>query len=263
MLDISISQLNCGWLHSPPMPPACCHCLMIREGNKVLLVDTGIGCHDIANPVERIGRDAIDAAGFRFIESIAALRQIEKLGLSADSVTDIVLTHCDPDHAGGLADFPTANVHIAAEEKANLDSGNPRYSMAQFAHGPRWSIYGQNDSKTLGFESRKLRTELKVDVYLLPLFGHTLGHCGVVIEQGGTATLHVGDAYYLRAELDNPNHPVDSLATLRADNDELRRKSLELLRDFHRRHDNSVTILGYHDTSELPASIPSIDLVMD
>ena len=31
---------------------------------------------------------------------------------------DIVLTHGDPDHAGGLADFPTAAVHLSAEEHA-------------------------------------------------------------------------------------------------------------------------------------------------
>lgn len=257
MLDIL--QLNCGWLHSPPLPPACCQCLMIREGDKILLVDTGIGCHDIANPVERIGQEAIDAAGFRFIESVTALRQIEKMGLTADNVTDIVLTHCDPDHVGGLSDFPNAKIHVSMDEKANLDSKNPRYRLAQFTHGPKWTLYGQNDSTILGFQSRRLRTELNVEVHIVPLFGHTLGHCGVVVEDGGTSTFHVGDAYYLRAELDDLNHPVDALATLRADDDVQRRNSLAMLRELHGRRDDSIVILGYHDTSELPVSAASMD----
>jgi len=31
----------------------------------------------------------------------------------AASVTDVVLTHADPDHVGGLADLPHARVHLS------------------------------------------------------------------------------------------------------------------------------------------------------
>lgn len=75
------------------------------------LIDTGIGLQDCADPVGRLGQELIDLAGFRFDESQTAVRQIERLGLNPAEVRHSVLTHCDPDHVGGLADFPEAEVH--------------------------------------------------------------------------------------------------------------------------------------------------------
>ena len=49
-------------------------------------------------------------------------RQVEALGYSARDVRHIVVTHLDPDHAGGLSDFPDAEVHIfRAEHKAAME----------------------------------------------------------------------------------------------------------------------------------------------
>ncbi len=45
-----------------------------------------------------------------------ALRQIADLGFRIDDVRHIVPTHLDLDHAGGLADFPEATVHVHAAE---------------------------------------------------------------------------------------------------------------------------------------------------
>jgi glyoxylase-like metal-dependent hydrolase (beta-lactamase superfamily II) len=251
-----ITHMNFGWLHSPPLPPASCHCVLIRSESGVALVDTGIGLHDIADPDVRIGRDAIDAAGFQFLPDVTAIRQLALMNISPRNVTDIILTHCDPDHAGGLSDFPEAKVHVAAEEKRNLGSGNPRYSRSQFSHSPRWVIYDTDDIETLGLPSRQVHTELGIDIRLIPLFGHTNGHCGVAIQESGVWTLHVGDAYYLRAELTNENHPIDELARLRADDNERRLQSLNALRRLVRREYVNLTYFGYHDITELPHDIP-------
>ena len=258
---MEIQHINCGWLHSPPTPPACCHCLLIYDGQGAVLIDTGIGVKDAEAPSERIGQDAINAAGFQFIPVTTAASQLEQKGISRDSVTDIVLTHCDPDHVGGLADFPNANIHLSVEEKANLDSGSPRYSLAQFSHGPRWTLYGGDDSDILGIPSRKIVTSLEIDIRLVPLFGHTLGHCGIGIADKDLWKLHIGDAYYLRDELTDPSHPIDELATLRADDDQLRRDTLERLRAITRDPAVQVSMFGYHDTSELPKGIPLLDEV--
>lgn len=256
---MQLQHANFGWLHSPPLPPASCHCLIVRSGGGVLLVDTGIGLHDIANPVERIGQEAIDAAGFQFLPAVTAVRQLEALGIRPTDVTDIVLTHCDHDHVGGLADFPDAKVHLSAEEKRSLDSGNPRYSQAQFAHGPNWVTYQDNDSETLGLPSRQIHSALDADIRLVPLFGHTHGHCGVAIGVDGAWTLHTGDAYYLRDELTNPDHPISELATLRADDNDRRLESLQTLRQLTGRSDIDLTWFGYHDITELPADVPALE----
>lgn len=254
-----IEHVNFGWLHKPPLPPASCHCLMVRTGPSVILIDTGIGIHDIAEPERRIGTDAIDAAGFKFLPHVTAIRQLEARGIDSRYVTDIVLTHCDSDHVGGLADFPEARVHVAREEKDNLDSGNPRYTPQQFSHGPRWQTYATDDIETFGLPSRKVATAAEADIRLVPLFGHTLGHCGVAVHNAGQWILHVGDAYYLRDELTNDHHPVSELATARADDDKLRKKSLETLRRITKLNATDLTYFGYHDIQELPEGIPALD----
>lgn len=67
---------------------------------------------------------------------------------------------------------------------------------------------------------------------LVPLLGHTLGRCGVVVHQGDRWLLHVGDAYDLEVELTTADHPVSALAAHRTDdNDRRRRESSRRQRD--------------------------------
>ncbi|MCG8456567.1 MAG: MBL fold metallo-hydrolase [Holophagales bacterium] len=228
---------------------------MLRHDAGVALIDTGIGLHDIADPDARIGRAAIDAAGFQFLPEATAIRQLAALSIRPADVTDIILTHCDPDHAGGLSDFPDAKVHLSGEEKQNLDAGNSRYGPAQFSHGPDWVTYESDDCEMLGLPARRVSSAPDLDIRLIPLFGHTNGHCGVAVHDNGTWILHVGDAYYLRDELENDDHPIDELATLAADDNQRRLDSLDTLRRLTRRSDVDLEYFGYHDVAELPDSI--------
>jgi glyoxylase-like metal-dependent hydrolase (beta-lactamase superfamily II) len=250
---MNVHHLNCGILHAPPNPPAACHCLLLEHEGRLVLVDAGIGLQDIARPLERVGQPAIDAAGFQFHERLTAVRQIERLGYQAGDVTDIVLTHGDPDHAGGLADFPAAAVHVSAEEHARIGAGHPRYSAAQFDHRPRWVPQQPSATPWFGAAARPMLRLGQIEVLLVPLFGHTLGHCGVALGHGSRWLLHVGDAYYLRAELTTDDHPVSALAAQRADNDALRRESLALLRRIAQHHSAEVELFGYHDFTEFPS----------
>jgi glyoxylase-like metal-dependent hydrolase (beta-lactamase superfamily II) len=250
---VRIRHLNCGTLHAPPNPKASCHCLLLETNEGLALVDAGIGLADVRDPAGRVGQAIIDAAGFQFDENQTALRQIERLGFSASDVCSVVLTHGDPDHAGGLADFPGAIVHASEEERAAIERGSPRYVAAQLSHRPRWKTYAESTNRWFGFEARRLDLGLPIDAFLIPLFGHTLGHCGVAIRTVDRWQLHVGDAYYLRVELTTDDHPVSALAALRAENDAMRRSALAELRRLARDHAGEIELLGYHDFSEFPA----------
>lgn len=250
---MNIYHLNCGLLHAPPNPKASCHCLLLEHDGQLALIDTGIGLQDIARPLERIGQSAIDAAGFQFHEELTAARQIQQLGFRTTDVMDIVLTHGDPDHAGGLADFPAASVHVSEEEHTRIATGHGRYSGDQFSHQPRWVTHPRSAEQWLGAEARALPPLAGAEAYLVPLFGHTLGHCGVAVRVGDRWLLHVGDAYYLRVELTTDDHPVSALAALRADDDALRRASLATLRRIIRDHSKEVELFGYHDFTEFPS----------
>lgn len=252
----TIHHINCGTLLVPTYSTVVCHCLLLQDGDQLALVDAGIGLRDVRDPLERLGQPLIDMAGFQFHESDTAVRRIEALGLSPSNVRHIVLTHADPDHAGGLADFPAARVHVSKEELAHLSNGHRRYVPAQFAHGPDCKAHGRSTREWFGLEARPIELGFSSEAILIPLFGHTLGHCGVAVQQGNRWLLHVGDAYYLRAELETDDHPVSAVAAQRADDDAQRRASLELLRRLVRDHGGEVALVGYHDLTELPAGYP-------
>jgi hypothetical protein len=76
----TIHHINCGSLHVPPNPRAICHCLLLEDKSGLALVDTGIDLLEVRSPVERLGRQLIDLAGFQFHEADTAVRQVEKLG---------------------------------------------------------------------------------------------------------------------------------------------------------------------------------------
>lgn len=252
----TIHHINCGTLVVPTYPTVVCHCLLLQEGKHLALVDTGIGVQDVHNPVERLGQQLIDMAGFQFNEPDTAVRRIEALRLDSNDVRHIVLTHGDPDHTGGLADFPNAQVHISVEEHAHVAGGHWRYVSTHFAHGPCWKTYGHSTRQWFGLEARPVDVGFSSEVLLIPLIGHTIGHCGVAVQQEGRWLLHVGDAYYLRVELTTDEHPVSQIAAQRADDDAQRRASLERLRRLVRDHGDKIDIIGYHDLAELPARYP-------
>jgi glyoxylase-like metal-dependent hydrolase (beta-lactamase superfamily II) len=249
-------HLNCGTLHAPPHPKAACHCLLLEDPGGLALVDTGIGLHDVRDPLGRIGRELIDLAGFQFHEGQTAVRQVERLGYRPEDVRHVVLTHADPDHTGGLADFPRAEVHLAGEEHDSLSRGHWRYLPGHFAHGPRWRTYPTAARRWFGLEARPVELGFGSDVLLVPLFGHTLGHCGVAVRQGERWLLHAGDAYYLRVELERDDHPVSVLTAQRADDDAMRVASLGHLRRLVREHPDEIDLFGYHDFAEFPSVAP-------
>jgi glyoxylase-like metal-dependent hydrolase (beta-lactamase superfamily II) len=252
----AIRHLNCGTLHAPPNPPAACHCLLLEDPGGLALVDTGIGLLDVRHPLDRIGRELIDLAGFQFHEDQTAVRLLERLGYRPQDVRHVVLTHADPDHTGGLADFPQAEVHLSGLEQDSLSKGSWRYLPAHFAHGPRWRTYPPSPRTWCGLEARPVVLGFASEVLLVPLPGHTHGHCGVAVRRGDRWLLHVGDAYYLRIELDRDDHPVSALTAQRADDNAKRAASLEHLRRLARDHAAEVDLFGYHDFAEFPPARP-------
>ena len=244
---IQIHHLNCVRIVTPVNDNVCGHCLLIQENDKLILIDTGIGLLDIQQPLERIGQQLIDMVGYRFDENQTAIRQIEKLGLDPEKVTDCVISHLDNDHIGGLADFPNAVVHVGLEEYESYNSGNPRYLKTPLVHNPTIKTYGKSGLNWFGFEARKVETE--TEIFLIPLFGHTLGQCGVAVKTESGWLFYIGDAYYMRIELTDSNHPVNQLAQMRAEDNNLRLSNLDEIKKLISNHPE-IKVFGYHDIEE-------------
>lgn len=246
---MKIHHLNCLKIVSPLSANVIGHCLLLEADKELALVDTGLGLLDYQQPESRIGQALIDQAGFRLSEEQTAFRQIEKMGLDPSLVKNCILSHLDPDHAGGLADFPNATVHVSSEELNSFLSGDPRYLPQQLAHQPTIKTYGPATEKWFGLEARKIEINAFGEVYLTPLFGHTNGHSGVALRQAGKWLWYIGDAYYVRGELSDARHPVAQLSAANASNPALQQASLQKIRSTLEQH-HEISVFGYHDAAE-------------
>lgn len=251
----TIHHVNCGAMRAfpnDPNPKAICHCLLLEDKSGLALVDTGIGLLEVRNPVERLGQKLIDTFGFIFNEAETAVRQVERLGKRPGDVKDIIVTHGDVDHVGGLADFPHAQVHLSEEEHASVTRGHHRYLPLQFGHGPKWRTYPKASRQWFGLEARPLDLGFESEVLLIPLFGHTFGHCGVAVRQGDRWLLHIGDTYYRKVEATTDDNPIAPLTAQWADDDTQRRSSLEAVRRLARDHGGEVEMFSTHEITEFP-----------
>lgn len=191
-----------------------CHCLLVESNDGLILVDTGIGFRDIADP-----EGALPGALWQALNQAqldpeeTAVRHVRRLGFKPTDVRHIILTHLDFDHAGGLADFPHAQVHVyRVELQAALARMTPRermrYAPDQFGHRPDWRIHDRNESdlgeRWYGFESVRAIADVGTDLLLIPLAGHSRGHCGVAVLTPQGWLLHAGDAAFFHGELEGP-----------------------------------------------------------
>ncbi len=244
-----------GWLERARIV---CHCLAIEAGDGLVLVDTGLGMEDARNP-RQLGRTFGALMKPRPAVGTTALAQLEALGFAAGDVRQIVATHLDLDHSGGLPDFPEAEVHVlSAELDAALRpalSDRLRYiGGAHWRHEPRWVRHAGGGEEWFGFEGIRILPGIDTEVLLIPLIGHSRGHTGVAVRDGDGWLLHCGDAYFDRRELADPPSCPPMLAlfqNLTASDNRARRANQERLRELHARHGTEVRLLSSHDPHEL------------
>lgn len=241
-----------------------CHCLLIETPNSLVLVDTGIGSRDMAEPRRRLGATYLTLFKPALQLGESAIAQIRKLGHDPGDVRHIIPTHVDLDHVGGLADFPHAAVHIYKPELEQLlrpgRRERARFRWPQFEHRPRWQIHEKSDTSWYGFEGIRAIPGLPIDVLMIPLIGHTHGHVGVAVHDGDRWLLHAGDAYYHHSQLTaRPTlRPVMSFfeAYIQFDRP-ARLRNLQRLRELAARHSDEIQIFCAHDPVELERFQPA------
>lgn len=168
----------------------------IRTGGRQILVDTGA--------------PAAMAPTFGGLH-----RLLGGAGLNAAEIDTIFLTHAHIDHVAGLSSptgevlFPNAKVQIAAQEWAFLHddavlSAVPE-AMQGMIHASRLAIapYAQARQEFSG------ETEIAPGLMTLPLPGHTPGHTGLMLEDGGQRLLIWGDLVHMPGfQFDQPDWSI-------------------------------------------------------
>ncbi|MBF6180679.1 MBL fold metallo-hydrolase [Nocardia otitidiscaviarum] len=230
------------------------HCLLVESKDGLILVDTGLAAADTAAS----GRLPL---GMRMLArpmprpEQTALHQVRHHGYRPEDVRDIVLTHLDLDHAGGLPDFPHARVHVLAPEldaarRRSTTIARNRYLSRHWRHGPQWVAHELGGETWFGLPA----TAVVDNILLVPLPGHTHGHSGVAVRQPGGWLLHSGDAYFHHDQLrDHGRAPLGLAAFQRLSDTDHRARldSLHRLRTLHAHHSDEVRIFCAHDPHEL------------
>jgi glyoxylase-like metal-dependent hydrolase (beta-lactamase superfamily II) len=236
-----------------------CHCLLIETEVGLVLVDTGFGMRDVAKP-QRLNPLFRIANRIRLREPDTALRQIEERGFSAADVRHIILTHLDFDHAGGIEDFPDATVHVfgpeldaARSQSSWLD--RQRYRPMQWNGDINWQRYTPEGERWFGFSCVRELVGMPPEILIVPLAGHTRGHCGVAVRNADGWLLHAGDAYFFRDEMALDGYyctpMLRACQRLMAADNESRLLNQTRLRELKRAHGREIRLFCAHDAAEL------------
>jgi glyoxylase-like metal-dependent hydrolase (beta-lactamase superfamily II) len=252
---------GCGGLLEPAR--LVCHCLLVESDDGLILVDTGVGLDDVAQPRARLGSGFVALTRPRCDPEETAARQVQRLGFRIADVRHIVVTHLDLDHAGGLPDFPAARVHVFAREHAAAMHPRPleraRYRRVHWAHEPQWEIHALAGERWFGFGAVRALEGAGPDVLLVPLHGHTRGHCGVAVRTSEGWLLHAGDAYFDHGEMD-PDRPrctpgLDFFQRVVEVDRDARLHNQQRLRELVRDHGGEIRVMCAHSPEEFERAL--------
>ncbi len=165
--------------------PTVVRALLISEGDRHTLVDTGYGDQERADRPERI------------------IRNLSKLGLQPGDISRVIITHAHGDHIMGntversgrwLPAYPSAEYVIQEKEIAAMREQGHAVWRTRFQpladHGLLRTIDGW--------------TELSDALVCWPSPGHTAGHQSVLIRTTTPQVLAIGDLGILAKNFENP-----------------------------------------------------------
>lgn len=171
-----VNELNQIDLSTDPM--------LIQFQGKILLIDTGVG-----NKMdERQLRNNGVSAQSQLEDSLASL------GLLAEDIDYVLMTHMHADHASGLtkleneqyvSTFPNAKIHLSSTEWNELRQPNIRSR----------NTYWKENWEVIQSQVETFENELAVmpGIRMIHTGGHSDGHSIIKLEQNGETIIHMAD----------------------------------------------------------------------
>ena len=204
------------------------NCLLVRLGDKNILVDTGVG-----------GKETPHIKDIYGLASSKLLRDLKKADLSPKDIHAVVLSHLHFDHCGGCTKqdrfgeafptFPRATYYVqrSAWEEANNPNERTRagYHLDDFV-----PLLEQGQLTLLDGDC-----EVMGGISVRVTHGHTQGHQIVLVDCGGERVAFLGDLVPTTLHVNLPyiaafdRHPEDTLELKRQVLDQAEREGWLLI----------------------------------
>ncbi len=209
---------------------------LIQHERGLVLFDTGIAT-DAWEDARATYGPLLDIFAIECPPENHLLRQLERVGFTADDVTHVVISHSHFDHTGGMHLFPQAKFYMSEEDL--------RYAFwpDRFCAG---FFRAEDLERTRGFDWHPLREDLDLfgdgSIQILRTPGHTHGELSMLLRLPTKRFVLTADSVHLRASLEQHTPcPVD-LDTASAV------RSIERLRQIADANEADIWVM--HDTED-------------
>ncbi len=168
-------------------------CYLVRTSDAAILFDTGVSPRAVPGLV-RSDRLA------HFTDDDLLVHRLDAIGLEADNVDLVVLSHLHYDHAGGAEFFRNSELVVQKDE----------YSYAHYPASFFAPFYYRKNFDLPDYRWRLLDgdTELAPGVTVLRTDGHTPGHHSLMVELPETGpVILTGDACYWHEHVEKERVP--------------------------------------------------------
>jgi len=163
---------------------------LIQTGDHNILVDTGLG--------------SINNGGAMF-------EGMEKYSISPDEITHVIITHCHPDHIGGLIDadgvrmFPNATCVV---NRVEWEFWTGQGVIDHYGEERAKSIPKFFDPYADSMQIVEPQESIVEGVVAIATYGHTPGHMGLEISSEGETLVALVDFAHSPIQAQHPNWSV-------------------------------------------------------
>ena len=153
---------------------------LVDDGERLILIDTG--------PAGTLG------------ESGRLPGALEAIGVRPDGIGAVIVTHMHQDHMGGLVaggrrNFPNAEVYVDRRDVAYWTDPAKRAAAPDFLKN-NFDISAEMVRLYPKLQAIDGERQISRGVSVVDLTGHTPGHIGVRVEDGGRSLLMVSDMLF-------------------------------------------------------------------
>jgi len=171
---------------------------VLKKDGEIILVDTG---YDNRSAEDQALADGVNLTCYQ-----SPAKVLEKIGVKAEEVKHVILTHAHWDHMGGISLFPNATFYLQADE---ITSWIKTMCLPREYDTLKASISCTDLENCIGLIKDRRLVLLDGDVdNLFPgihirvaRMGHSFASSIVIVESHGKKYVMVGDCAYVKANI--------------------------------------------------------------